>query len=104
MRLSMTPSRRYPAFGNLIYFSLTFVLGVYFTFASVQGDYGLFQRVQIDAEARALRAQLAELDTELAALENRTRRMSDGFLDLDLLDEQARDVLGLVRSDEVVLR
>jgi len=100
----MTPNRKYPAFGTLIYFSLTFVLGVYFTFASVQGDFGLFQRVQIDAESRELRAELTALDGELAALENHTRRMSDAFLDLDLLDEQARDVLGLVRSDEIVLR
>lgn len=100
----MTPNRRYPAFGNLIFFSLTFVLAVYFTFASVQGDYGLFQRVQIDAEARALRAELATLERDLAALQNLTLRMSDQFLDLDLLDEQARDVLGLVRSDEIVLR
>jgi len=100
----MAQSRKYPAFHGLIYFSLTFVLGVYFTFASVQGNYGLFQRVQIMAEARVLREELAVLDRALAALENRTRRMSDAYLDLDLLDEQARDVLGLVRSDEVVLR
>ena len=32
-----------------------------------------------------------------------TRRLSDDFLDLDLLDEQARDVLGYVRADEVIL-
>jgi cell division protein FtsB len=100
----MTHSSKRPAFGNVIYFALTFVLGMYFTFASVQGDYGLFQRVQIDAEARELRAELARLDIELATLENKTRRLSDAYLDLDLLDEQARDVLGLVRADEVVLR
>ena len=29
--------------------------------------------------------------------------MSDDFLDLDLLDEQARDVLGLIRTDEIAL-
>jgi cell division protein FtsB len=37
-------------------------------------------------------------------MENLTLRLSDGFLDLDLLDEQARDVLGLIRSDEIVIR
>ena len=30
-------------------------------------------------------------------------RLSDDYLDLDLLDQQARDVLGLVRSDEIVV-
>ncbi|WP_102109372.1 FtsB family cell division protein [Oceaniglobus roseus] len=100
----MTHNRNRPAIGVVIYFALAFVLGVYFTFASVQGDYGLFKRIQIDAEARILQAELKELDVELARLENKTRRLSDEYLDLDLLDEQARDVLGLVRADEVVLR
>ena len=34
---------------------------------------------------------------------NLTRRMSDDFLDLDLLDEQARVTLGFIRSDEIVI-
>lgn len=37
-------------------------------------------------------------------MENRTRRLSDSYLDLDLLDEQARSVLGYVRADEIVIR
>jgi cell division protein FtsB len=41
---------------------------------------------------------------ELAELENRTHRLSDDYLDVDLLDEQARDVLGYVRADEIVIR
>jgi cell division protein FtsB len=97
-------ARNRPTLGVVIYFALAFVLGLYFTFASVQGDYGLFRRVQIAAEAEGLREELARLEVERAALENRTRRMSDAYLDLDLLDQQARDVLGLVRIDEVVLR
>jgi cell division protein FtsB len=36
-------------------------------------------------------------------MENMTQRMSDEYLDLDLLDEQARRVLGMVRSDEIVI-
>ncbi|WP_099823872.1 FtsB family cell division protein [Oceaniglobus indicus] len=100
----MTQSRGRPEIGVVIYFALAFVLGVYFTFASVQGDFGLFRRVQIDAEAKVLKADLAELDRELAALQNKTRRLSDAYLDLDLLDEQARDILGMVRANEVVLR
>ena len=100
----MTTSRRQPALGVMIFFALTFVLGTYFTFASVQGDYGLFRRIQIDAEARQLRGELGRLEQEVAVLRNKTRRLSNAYLDLDLLDEQARDVLGMVRSDEIVLR
>jgi cell division protein FtsB len=37
-------------------------------------------------------------------MRNLTLRLSDTFLDLDLLDEQARDVLGYLRADEIVIR
>lgn len=93
-----------PGFGTLIYFAITFALCVYFTFAAVQGDYGLFQRVEISAEAEALKQTLAQLDREIAATENLTRRLSDDYLDLDLLDQQARSILGLLRADEIVIR
>ncbi len=86
------------------YIMVLVLAGMYFTFASVQGEFGLFNRVQIDAEARVLEAERDRLVAEIAALENKTRRLSDDYLDLDLLDQQARDVLGLVRGDEIVLR
>ena len=92
-----------PGLGLVIYFAIMFSLGVYFMFASVQGDFGLFRRVQIEAELAALKDERARLAHEVERLENKTRRLSDTYLDLDLLDNQARDVLGLVRSDEVVL-
>ncbi len=99
----MSSGFRRPALGLIFYFALMFSLGLYFTFASVQGDFGLFRRVQIDAEAEALRTEKARLATEVKSLENKTRRLSDDYLDLDLLDQQARDILGLIRPDEIAL-
>ncbi len=93
-----------PHFGAFIYFAAAFMVGAYFTFAAVQGDYGLFRRVEIAAEADALRADLDKLNTEIARMENLTHRLSDDYLDLDLLDQQARSVLGLLRADEIVIR
>ena len=98
----MTTLKR-PGLGVFVYFAGMFSLGIYFMFASVQGDFGLFRRVQIEAEVVTLEAERDRLAAEVAALENKTRRMSDTYLDLDLLDSQARDVLGLIRSDEMVL-
>jgi cell division protein FtsB len=92
-----------PALGAVFYFAAVLSLGTYFTYASVQGDYGLFRRVQVEGETRHLADRLAELDAEITDLENRTQRLSDGYLDLDLLDQQARDVLGYARADEIVL-
>ncbi len=92
-----------PGYGALAYFALMFSLGVYFMFASVQGDFGLFRRVQIEAELTTLTDERDRLTQEVAMLENKTRRLSDTYLDLDLLDAQARDILGLIRPDEIVL-
>jgi cell division protein FtsB len=100
----MARPRTRPSVGSLIYLTLSFTAGAYFAIAGVQGEYGLFRRIQIDAEAQTLRQEQAALETEVSALRNRTHRMSDDFLDLDLLDQQARDVLGYLRADEVVIR
>lgn len=99
----MTSTFTRPGLGVVAYFALMFSLGVYFMFASVQGDFGLFRRVQIEAEVTTLEIERDRLAEEVAELENKTKRMSDTYLDLDLLDSQARDVLGLIRSDEIVL-
>ena len=99
----MTRSTR-PAFGTLLFFAIAFALSLYFTFAAVQGDFGLFRRAEIVAESQELRSQLAQVRAEVARMENLTKRMSDDYLDLDLLDEQARRVLGMVRTDEIVIQ
>lgn len=96
--------RSRPAMGTLLSFLGLIAMGLYFTFAAVQGDYGVFKRAEVTAEGRALSQELATLHAEVARMENLTRRLSDSYLDLDLLDEQARDVLGMIRADEIVIR
>ncbi len=100
----MTVQRNRPPIGAMVYFAIAATSGAYFTFAAVQGDYGIFRRVQVDAEAKTLTAERDTLQAQLSGLENKTRRLSDNYLDLDLLDEQAREVLGLLRPDEIVIR
>ena len=100
--MNLTPQR--PGLGGMIYFAVCLTLGGYFTFAAVQGDYGVFRQVQITNEADGLRDERDALIMQLAEDKNLTRRLSDQYLDLDLLDEQVRDVLGYVRADEIVIR
>jgi len=90
--------------GGLIYLAVALLVGLYYTFAAVQGDYGIFARVAIEAEAVGLKAERDRLAAELAEMQNLTRRLSDDYLDIDLLDQQTRDVLGYMRPDEIAIR
>ena len=88
----------------LAVFAVALMLGLYFTFAAVQGDYGLFRRAEILSDAKNLEVELTVLKNEVDKMSNLTLRMSDEYLDLDLLDEQAREILGQIRSDEVIIQ
>ena len=91
-------------YGFLIYLGVTITMAEYFAFAAVQGDLGVLKRMQIASELRELNAQRDALKVKVAEMENKTLRLSDRYLDLDLLDERARDVLGMMRVDDVVIQ
>jgi cell division protein FtsB len=84
--------------------ALAVALGLYFAFAAVQGPSGILRRIQVEAETLELAAERDRLKAEVHEMQNLTRRMSDEYLDLDRLDERAREMLGLIRADEVILR
>lgn len=88
----------------LVFFAIMALMGTYFAFAAVQGPSGVLRREQIKADTRELVAQRDKLQAEVDQMRNLTRRLSDEYLDLDLLDERARDVLGYARTDEIVIR
>lgn len=100
----MAAASSHRGLGGLVYLAVAFLFGAYFTFSAVQGEYGMFARVAIDAEARALAEERDRLAAELAEMQNLTHRLSDDYLDLDLLDQQTRDVLGYMRADEIAIR
>lgn len=104
MSTRLAKSLHRPALGTVIYLGVAMSLSLYFTFAAVQGDFGLFRRIEIEAEQRILRTEHEALVAQVAQMQNKTRRLSDASLDLDLLDQQARDVLGLLRADEIVVQ
>ena len=85
-------------------FTISLSLGLYFTFAAVQGDFGILRRAEINHDLQKLQVEIGGINVEIADLKNLTRRLSDHYLDLELLDQQARDVLGYVRTDELVIQ
>lgn len=75
-----------------------------FVHAGLQGEHGVAALREAEAEERRLTAELQALRLERTRLENKVTRLSDRYLDLDLLDERARVVLGRVRPDEMIVR
>ncbi|QDL92406.1 septum formation initiator family protein [Paroceanicella profunda] len=92
------------AIGSAIYSFAILAAIAYFSFAALQGEYGLTRQIEMHATEEELSNDLEDMRRERAALENKVHRLSDDFLDLDLLDEQARKVLGFARPDEIVIR
>ncbi|MEM9011827.1 MAG: septum formation initiator family protein [Pseudomonadota bacterium] len=92
------------ALGSAIYSFAVIALVSYFTYAAIQGNQGLIALIEIEAQEADLLAERDRLRQERQAMEVKTHRLSDQHLDLDLLDEQARRMLGLIRADEVLIR
>ena len=83
-----------------------FLVGVIAIFAhsGLQGDHGLAAFNEARTEAARMDAELEALRAERIAMANKVERLSEKYLDLDLLEERARAVLGVVRDDELVVR
>jgi cell division protein FtsB len=95
---------RRKSFGGAVFAVVMIALMGYLTFAALQGEHGLFSLLRVEAQEARLRGELATVQAERAAIANKTRRLSSDSLDPDLLDEQARKVLGLGRPDELIIR
>jgi cell division protein FtsB len=104
MSISLSKPRSGLRFGGMMYFGLTITLSAYFAFSAVQGDYGVLRQAQTAGELQSLTVERDALLAELAKLKTLTQRLSDAYLDIDLLDEQVRSVLGYIRADEIMIR
>lgn len=93
-----------PALGAIIIGAGVLFIAGHFTFVAVQGEFGVVKRAEITAQKQALTEDRDRLKAEVQRMENLTKRLSDKYLDLDLLDERVRNVLGYVRTDEIVIR
>ena len=76
---------------------------VFFFYSGLQGNHGLIQQLQLEDQRLTLERELQQLQSSVAFMKNKTERLSDEYLDLEMLDEQARRVLGYVRADELVV-
>ena len=78
-------------------------ISFYFTFNAIYGNNGLKKNIALEIEIIELNNKLSSLQKVLYDIEKKTSSLSKKNLDLDLLDEQSRKILGLIRPDEIML-
>ena len=79
------------------------VTSFYFTYNAIYGNNGLKKSIVLELEIIELNNKLNSLQKVLFNIEKKTSSLSKKNLDLDLLDEQSRKILGLIRHDEIML-
>jgi cell division protein FtsB len=85
-----------------LYLGAILVIG-YFAFNAYSGDRGLKAKADLESETAALSQELAVLRSERAEWEHRVSLLRSVQLDPDLLDEQARSLLGYAHLNDVIL-
>lgn len=81
---------------------LLFVI-FYLCFHAVSGDRGIIAWFKAKHQLEALEIELAEAKKQREVLSKRVDLLSGSEIDHDMLDEQARRVLGFARHNEVVV-
>ena len=81
----------------------TLMICAYFAFHATNGHYGTRAHLVMKSRIVKLEARHAGLAAKREWLEHRVALMSDGTIERDMLDEQARRKLAATRADEVVI-
>lgn len=75
----------------------------YFSYHAFQGSLGIQSRALMDQKNLQLQFELARLREARQDMERKVSLLRDGNLEKDMLDQQVRHMLNLVKSNEVVI-
>jgi len=75
----------------------------YFLYHSISGDRGLLAMIRLDQELERAQHELDITHSERLQKEHRVNLLRPESLDLDLLDQQARRLVGYTAPGEVVI-
>lgn len=76
---------------------------LYFGYHTVQGDRGIIAFLRLSANLERTELALRESDETRQVLARRVGLLRPENLDRDMLDEQARQILGLAHPDDIVI-
>ena len=79
------------------------ILCLYFLIASFKGEFGVSSKYHLLAKEKVLANELDIINKETKIIKNRIKRLSNTSLDLELLDQQARVILGMIGEEELIV-
>ena len=79
------------------------ILCLYFIIASFNGEFGVSAKYHLLAKEKVLANELNTINKETKIIKNRIKRLSNTSLDLELLDQQARIILGMIGEEEAIV-
>ncbi len=78
-------------------------MAFYVGYHTLHGERGLYALLREKRELASLQTELATTKAEREKMELRVSHLRDNSLDRDLLDEQMRRMLGVMKKGEVVV-
>ena len=76
----------------------------YFAYHAMEGEHGINAYTRLTLQIRDTKAALAEVTAERQTLERRVGLLRASGLDADMLEEQGKKILGLIKpADRVIL-
>lgn len=75
----------------------------YLLFHALHGERGIYAYIRDKRELAALKSDLETTRAQRQKVELRVSHLRDGSLDPDLLDEQMRRMMGVMRQGEVIV-
>ena len=89
--------------GVFVSYFISFALIFYFSFFAMLGNKGVFTLIALDSQISKKDIIVQDLENKVKAKEAVVSGMKLDSLDLDLLDEQSRKILGYMGKDELVV-
>jgi cell division protein FtsB len=89
---------------NRVYINLLFSAFIgYLAYHAFSGERGIIALVKLTNDNTKLYKELENIKAERIRLEHKVTLMRSDSLDLDLLEEQAKSVLGLINKEEKII-
>lgn len=89
--------------GRFVLPAITAAFLAYFGYHSIHGEFGLKATEKFEQQKAERQQKLAVLKARHKALERQVDALSDGSIQKDMLDEEARAQLNMSKADEIVI-